>query len=36
MKEMKSCIECGGPTRNERSSLCQKCFDKLFEKKINE
>jgi len=33
---MKTCIECNSPTRNKRSSLCQSCFDKALEKKIEE
>ena len=32
---MKLCIECNSPTRNKRSSLCQSCFDKAFEKNID-
>ena len=24
---MKKCIECGNTSRNQRSSLCQDCFD---------
>lgn len=31
---MKQCIECGKETRNDRSSLCQSCFDKALENKV--
>ena len=27
---MKKCIECGSDSRNQRSSLCQECFDKAL------
>lgn len=33
---MKTCIVCGEKTRNERSYLCQECFDEAFSKQINE
>ena len=31
----KVCIECGDQARNKRSSLCQKCFDRLFMEKLD-
>lgn len=31
---MKKCIECGDKVRNERSSLCEKCFDEALERKV--
>lgn len=31
-----SCINCGARVRNDRSSLCQPCFDKALSKKIRE
>jgi len=33
---MTNCIECGDQARNKRSSLCQKCFDRLFMEKLDE
>lgn len=31
----KTCIECGDKARNERSSLCESCFDRLFMEKLD-
>jgi len=33
---MTNCIECNDQARNKRSSLCQKCFDRLFMEKLDE
>lgn len=32
----KTCIECGSEVWNSRSSLCQACFDRASDKKIDE
>lgn len=33
---MKYCIECDEPVRNEKSYLCENCFDEMISKKVEE
>lgn len=29
---MNKCVECGSPSRSERSYLCEECFDKAMKR----
>lgn len=33
---MNKCVECGSVSRNDRSHLCQECFDSALKKKIRQ